>query len=284
MVKALKASSIALTIVATLAGCAVGPNYKRPQTQVSPQFAGAEPSTYKTTQDTQVEFWRQFDDDTLDHLVSDALTANHDLRIALGNLVEARGSRRESLYDLAPTVTAAGGYTKQLAPATRIRLPVLIVVLPSRFRCHLGAGLLRTGSAWDRGQDGAGAGCSGESARRAGLGHRGSRSDLLRAPGSADAARSGPAQRRQRDRHVEADASAAGCRQFDGAGYVPGAIPVEHHAVHHCSAAGFNCALHPPPWRADRAGAHCTYQSACPGQGPARAPQNRGDQRPSDSA
>jgi len=123
MVKALKASSIALTIVAALAGCAVGPNYKRPETPVAPQFAGAEASTYQTTQAPQVQFWRQFDDDTLDQLVSDALTANHDLRIALGNLVEARGSRRESLYDLAPTVTAAGGYTKQLAPATQFGFP-----------------------------------------------------------------------------------------------------------------------------------------------------------------
>ncbi len=70
-----------------------------------------------------MQFWRQFDDDTLDQLVSDALTANHDLRIALGNLVEARGSRRESLYDLAPTVTAAGGYTKQLTPATEFGFP-----------------------------------------------------------------------------------------------------------------------------------------------------------------
>src|SRR6266478_1639609 len=99
---------VALAIAAALAGCAVGPNYKRPETRVAPQFAGAEASTYQTTQDTQAQFWRQFDDDTLDQLLSDALTANHDLRIALGNLVEARGSRRESLYDLAPTVTAAG--------------------------------------------------------------------------------------------------------------------------------------------------------------------------------
>src|SRR5882762_601565 len=96
MVKALKASSIALTIVAALAGCAVGPNYKRPETPVAPQFAGAEASTYQTTQAPQVQFWRQFDDDTLDQLVSDALTANHDLRIALGNLVEARGLRGRS--------------------------------------------------------------------------------------------------------------------------------------------------------------------------------------------
>ena len=39
----------------------------------------------------QVQFWRQFDDNTLDQLVSDALTANHDLGIALGNCVDRAG-------------------------------------------------------------------------------------------------------------------------------------------------------------------------------------------------
>src|ERR1700733_10593314 len=98
---------VALTIAAILAGCAVGPNYKRPDTPVAQQFAGAETSTYSTAQDPQVEFWKQFDDETLNQLVSDSLVANHDLRIALGHLVEARAARRESTFDLAPTVTAA---------------------------------------------------------------------------------------------------------------------------------------------------------------------------------
>jgi multidrug efflux system outer membrane protein len=122
---ALKAT-VAVVIAATLAACAVGPNYKRPDTPVAPQFQGAEPSTYTTTQDTQVEFWKQFNDDTLDQLVNDALTANHDLRIALGHLIEARGARRESLYDLAPTVTAQAGHTNQLTPATEFGLPLSV--------------------------------------------------------------------------------------------------------------------------------------------------------------
>lgn len=36
---------VVLTIAAVLAGCAVGPNYKRPETRVAPQFGGAEAST-----------------------------------------------------------------------------------------------------------------------------------------------------------------------------------------------------------------------------------------------
>ena len=105
-------SGVALAIAAVLAGCAVGPNYKRPAPPVATKFAGAEEGTF-STQDAQSQFWTQFGDDTLNHLVDDALAANHDLRIALGRLVEARAARRESLFDLAPTVTASGGYTKR---------------------------------------------------------------------------------------------------------------------------------------------------------------------------
>ncbi len=105
------------TLAATVAlsGCAVGPNYVRPQTPVAAQFAGAEPGIY-TNQQTQIEFWKQFDDPTLDLLVGDSLRANYDLRIAVGRLVQSRALRNQSEFDLAPTVTASGGYNKQRTP------------------------------------------------------------------------------------------------------------------------------------------------------------------------
>ena len=117
------ANRIIVLAVAALAGCAVGPNYKRPDTPVTPQFAGAEANTYATTPDPQAQFWRQFDDETLNQLISQALTSNHDLRIALGHLVEARAARRESTFDLAPTVTASGGHTNELVPSVQAGFP-----------------------------------------------------------------------------------------------------------------------------------------------------------------
>ena len=104
------------TLAAALAGCAVGPNYVKPATPVSPQFAGATEGAY-SREDAQAAFWTQFGDATLDRLIDDALAANHDLRIALAHLVEARADRHHSQFDLAPTVTASGGYTKQEFPA-----------------------------------------------------------------------------------------------------------------------------------------------------------------------
>lgn len=102
--------------LAALAGCAVGPNYVRPKTPVAERFAAAEPGVYSPGQ-TQIAFWRQFHDPILDGLVGDALTANYSLRIALARLVQARALRNQSRFDLAPTVTASGAYTKQRVPA-----------------------------------------------------------------------------------------------------------------------------------------------------------------------
>ncbi|MDB6157068.1 MAG: efflux system, outer rane lipoprotein NodT family, partial [Gammaproteobacteria bacterium] len=100
--------AVALFVAVTLAGCAVGPNYKKPETPVAQTYGAAEPALY-TPEQAQVQFWKQFGDETLDKLVDDSLNANHDLRIAVGRLAEARAARHQSLYDLGPTVTATAG-------------------------------------------------------------------------------------------------------------------------------------------------------------------------------
>ena len=104
------------TFAAALTGCAVGPNYAKPATPVAPQFVEGAAGPY-SAEDAQAKFWTQFGDPTLDRLIDEALAANHDLRIALANLVEARAERHVAQFDLAPTVTASGGYTKQEFPA-----------------------------------------------------------------------------------------------------------------------------------------------------------------------
>src|SRR5258708_38758822 len=101
-----------IVLSAALASCAVGPNYVKPDSKVAPQFEGAREGAFSSA-DAQGKFWTQFGDDTLNRLVDEALDANHDLRIALGRFVEARALRRESEFDLAHTVTAAGGYTQE---------------------------------------------------------------------------------------------------------------------------------------------------------------------------
>jgi outer membrane protein, multidrug efflux system len=101
------------TVAALLAACAVGPDYERPDTPARDTFVSFEATAY-STEDARAQFWTEFRDETLTQLVNDALAANHDLRIALSRFVEARALRRESQYDLIPTITAGGGYSDQL--------------------------------------------------------------------------------------------------------------------------------------------------------------------------
>jgi multidrug efflux system outer membrane protein len=97
---------------AVLAACAVGPNYDQPETPVAEKFAGAANATFNAEQ-AIAQFWNNFDDATLSKLVADAVAANYDLRIAQTRVREARALRRDAAFDLAPSINASGGYTKQ---------------------------------------------------------------------------------------------------------------------------------------------------------------------------
>jgi outer membrane protein, multidrug efflux system len=107
---------VPLAVAATLAACAVGPDYHRPTVQTAPTFVEAEPALY-STDDSIGPFWGQFNDDLLNGLVIEALSANHDLRIALAHLQQARALRTQAKLNLLPTVTSQGGFTRQQYPA-----------------------------------------------------------------------------------------------------------------------------------------------------------------------
>jgi len=100
---------------AVLAACAVGPNYHAPETKTAEKFDNLE-ATYSaepvSPESGTAQFWQTFGDSELDKLVNDALGSNHDLRIALTRVQEARALRRDAAFDLAPSINASGGYTK----------------------------------------------------------------------------------------------------------------------------------------------------------------------------
>ncbi len=108
----------AASVAVILSACAVGPNYHQPEVHTAATFVEAEPTVYST--DASIgPFWGQFNDDLLNGLVIQALASNHDLRIALAHLKQARALRTQAKLDLAPTVTAQGGYTDQRYPASQ---------------------------------------------------------------------------------------------------------------------------------------------------------------------
>ena len=87
---------IALTLaLAWLAGCAVGPDYERPD------LAAPAPAAWTATKDdtlpdstagTGWRWWEEFGDATLSALVDSALVHNHNLAQAVANVLEARAA------------------------------------------------------------------------------------------------------------------------------------------------------------------------------------------------
>jgi multidrug efflux system outer membrane protein len=96
-----------------LTGCAVGPNYHRPETPLDAHFANAgEPGFAET--ETVEHYWTSFADPALDGLVANALAHNKDLSAAEANLRAARAARRLTGFDQYPTVNLAASYTHNL--------------------------------------------------------------------------------------------------------------------------------------------------------------------------
>ena len=87
-------SSILLVIsIPLLAGCAVGPNYKRPQAAVPTQWTVAPTRGTETKLPETDEWWASFQDPELNSLVERSASRNLDLKLALERVQEARAAR-----------------------------------------------------------------------------------------------------------------------------------------------------------------------------------------------
>lgn len=100
-----------------LAGCAGSPAYQPPPVALEPAFRetpdSVPPAAPAAVEASPVAFWRPLGDTTLNRLVAQGLEANLDVRAAAARVRGARAERSLSSLDLAPTVTVAGGYTRQ---------------------------------------------------------------------------------------------------------------------------------------------------------------------------
>ncbi|HEX7873454.1 MAG TPA: TolC family protein [Sphingobium sp.] len=108
---------LALTLSLLLAGCAVGPDYKRPETPGgAPRAQGAfvDPGvTRVSTGPAEGQWWRLFRDPALDRLVLEALAHNTDVRVASANLRRSRAVLMQSRAGRLPTTSLSAGYTRQ---------------------------------------------------------------------------------------------------------------------------------------------------------------------------
>jgi len=99
----------ALLLLGTmLSGCAVGPDYDKPDLPAPDRFAAAQSGAATEPSVDPAQWWKTLGDDELNSLVERAVAANPDLAIALDRLQEARTQEAVLLGDALPKGDFAG--------------------------------------------------------------------------------------------------------------------------------------------------------------------------------
>ncbi|MBW8752542.1 MAG: TolC family protein [Sphingomonadales bacterium] len=119
----MKARNLVLSLLAatSLAGCAVGPNYVAPTPPpkaAAPFLGTANPSV--TAEQPAGDWWQLYRDPVLDRLVTDALAANTDIRVAVARIERARASLRGARSDALPQTTIGASATYGRVPSSQV--------------------------------------------------------------------------------------------------------------------------------------------------------------------
>jgi multidrug efflux system outer membrane protein len=93
-----------------IAGCAVGPDYKRPVVESPAAFRAERESNNSPA--AELAWWEVYKDDTLQALIREALTNNYDLRIALARVEQARALAMQARSQFVPSVTYGGAVSR----------------------------------------------------------------------------------------------------------------------------------------------------------------------------
>ncbi|HEX3799397.1 MAG TPA: efflux transporter outer membrane subunit [Verrucomicrobiae bacterium] len=123
-----RAGALAATaLIVGLAGCAVGPDYKRPSAAVPPAYA-SDTNSFGTNEWKIAEpranlpkgkWWEIFQDAQLNGLEADAATSNQDLKAAVAVFEQARAFVDINRSGLFPHVAFAPSYTRERDSANR---------------------------------------------------------------------------------------------------------------------------------------------------------------------
>jgi multidrug efflux system outer membrane protein len=102
---------LSLLAVAALAGCAVGPNYKRPSVEAPPTFRRAASDTNVVSGNQSFSdsgWWEIYQDAQLTSYIAEALTNSWDIKIAAARLMQAEANLRITRSQFFPSVYAGG--------------------------------------------------------------------------------------------------------------------------------------------------------------------------------
>jgi multidrug efflux system outer membrane protein len=112
-----------LPIVLLSAGCAVGPNYRRPIVDVPGTYRGGMPHDAAPPAPESLgdqKWWEVFQDKQLQDLIHTALQQNYDVRIAATRILEAQAQLGITRADQLPTVSAGAQAVNQRNPRGKV--------------------------------------------------------------------------------------------------------------------------------------------------------------------
>lgn len=102
-----------LAAALVLAGCMVGPDYKRPEQALPSAFGEAEPAGQKLPA-VPAQWWTLYNDPVLDGLIREGLERNADVRQAVARVEEAEAALREAHAVLFfPQINGTGSVARQ---------------------------------------------------------------------------------------------------------------------------------------------------------------------------
>jgi multidrug efflux system outer membrane protein len=114
-------SGLSAAALALLGGCAVGPDYQRPEATTIPAAYASESGGWKVArpqaQLPKGEWWEAFGDPRLNALEAEAAASNQQLKAAVQQFAEARATVDLTRADFYPSVAVSGQYTRQRTSA-----------------------------------------------------------------------------------------------------------------------------------------------------------------------
>jgi multidrug efflux system outer membrane protein len=139
----------AIALAAFVAGCAVQPDYKRPEVELPAAWKESAP---RFAEDGR--WWKVYRDPALDRLVEEALAQNRDLAVAVARVDEARALVGIAQSRLAPSIDATFDRSRSLSSAATGLLPPNVPRETNDYRLSLNVsyeldlwGRLRSGTA-----------------------------------------------------------------------------------------------------------------------------------------
>jgi multidrug efflux system outer membrane protein len=114
-------AGLSLTLLLS-AGCAVGPNYKRPSVDVPGMYRGTTPQDAAQPAPESLgdqKWWEVFQDRQLQDLIHTALQHNYDVRIAATRILEAQAQLGITRADQLPTISGGASAVNERNPRTK---------------------------------------------------------------------------------------------------------------------------------------------------------------------